>query len=92
MQKEKLRAAVNGVYGYNAISRIVLTQTAATGFAEGQAEFIAAPKAQLATSIPPEVVALAERDAKAVQDTGLRRALETLAKNVHLKNNMKKGS
>jgi hypothetical protein len=29
MQKERLRERVNAVYGYNAISRIVLTQTAA---------------------------------------------------------------
>ena len=45
MQKEKLREKVNAVYGYAAISRILLTQTASTGFAEGQAEFMAVPKA-----------------------------------------------
>jgi hypothetical protein len=45
MQKEKIRARVNAIYGYNAISRVVLTQTAPIGFAEGQAEFTPAPKA-----------------------------------------------
>ncbi|MDP1576793.1 MAG: DUF721 domain-containing protein, partial [Cypionkella sp.] len=45
MQKEKLRERVNAVYGYAAISRILITQTAATGFAEGQAEFSHKPKA-----------------------------------------------
>ncbi len=39
MQKERIRAKVNGVYGYNAIERLRITQTAATGFAEGQAVF-----------------------------------------------------
>lgn len=46
MQKERLRERVNAVYGYAAISRILLTQTAATGFAEGQAEFTPAPKSR----------------------------------------------
>ena len=33
MQKVQLREKVNSVYGYNAISRILITQTAPTGFA-----------------------------------------------------------
>ena len=39
MEKEKLRARVNAVYGYNAIARVRVTQTAPTGFAEGQVAF-----------------------------------------------------
>ena len=39
MQKEQLRAKVNAVYGYNAIARVRITQTAATGFAEGKVAF-----------------------------------------------------
>lgn len=39
MQLPQLRERVNACYGYNAIQRIVLTQTAASGFAEGQAQF-----------------------------------------------------
>ena len=39
MQKEQLRAKVNAIYGYNAISRVRITQTAATGFAEGPSRF-----------------------------------------------------
>ena len=89
MQKEKLRAAVNAVYGYAAISRITLTQTAAFGFAEGQAHFAPAPPAPKAP--PQEILAQAEADAAPIQDAGLRRALETLAQNVHLKNQTKKG-
>ncbi len=40
----RLKERVNAAYGYAAISRISLTQTAATGFAEGQAMFTPAPK------------------------------------------------
>ena len=50
MQKEKLRDRVNAVYGYAAISRILLTQTSATGFCEGQAEFT--PTAKPAAAAP----------------------------------------
>jgi hypothetical protein len=39
MQKERLREKVNACYGYNAISRIRITQTARSGFAEPQADF-----------------------------------------------------
>ena len=91
MQKEKLRAAVNAVYGYGAIARIVLTQTASTGFAEGQAEFAPAPKPAKPTIPPPEIIAQASAEAAPIKDEGLRRALATLAQNVHLKNHIKKG-
>lgn len=80
MQKEALRARVNAVYGYNAIARIQLTQTAATGFAEGQAQFAAAPEA------PPQPDPALEVQAKAaaggVADDGLRAALERLGQNI----------
>ena len=46
----RLKERVNAVYGYAAITRIHLTQTAATGFAEGQAEFTPAPKAAKAAT------------------------------------------
>ena len=39
-----LRARVNAAYGYNAIARLRITQTAPTGFAEGQAQFAPEPK------------------------------------------------
>jgi protein-disulfide isomerase len=50
MQKESLREKINAVYGYNAIVRIRLTQTAPSGFAEGQADFTHRRKAQ---TVPP---------------------------------------
>lgn len=46
MQLPAIRDRVNACYDYNAIARITLTQTAPTGFAEGQASFDYAPKAR----------------------------------------------
>lgn len=80
MQKERLREKVNAVYGYAAISRILLTQTAPMGFAEGQAEFTPAPKPKAAPD--PEVQAQAANTAKGIGDPGLRAALEALAQNI----------
>lgn len=81
MQKEKLRERVNAVYGYNAISRVRITQTAPTGFAEGQAQFAPAPK--VAPKGPtPEIVEDARQAADGVNDTEFRAALERLGRNV----------
>lgn len=90
MQKERLRERVNAVYGYAAISRILLTQTAATGFAEGQAEFIPAPK-----TVPkpdPQVLAKAAETTAPVQDPALRAALEAMAQNILTRRTPKKGA
>ena len=81
MQKEKLREKVNAVYGYAAISRILLTQTASTGFAEGQAEFMAAPQVKPQTP-DPALQQEAARTAAPIRDDGLRAALEMLAQNI----------
>lgn len=82
MQKEQLRAKVNGVYGYNAISRITITQTAPTGFADGQASFQHRPPKPAPPAPNPEAVAEARRIAAPVADADLREALEALAQNV----------
>lgn len=89
MQKEKLRERVNAIYGYAAISRIILTQTASTGFAEGQAEFTPAPK-KIAV-IDPKVQAEAARTAAPIQNADLRAALEALAQNILTRQNSKEG-
>jgi hypothetical protein len=81
MQKEKLRERVNAVYGYNAIARIRLTQTAAEGFAEGKAQFAPAPRPDRAAP-GPALVARAHDAAREVADPGLRDALEALGRNV----------
>ena len=81
MQKESLRTKVNAIYGYNAISRVRITQTAPTGFAEGQAEFTPKPK-QIRADPAPEIAQAAKDTAAGVGDENLRRALEDLARNV----------
>ncbi|MFN6977972.1 MAG: DUF721 domain-containing protein, partial [Gemmobacter sp.] len=77
MARERLRARVNAAYGYNAIGRIVITQTSAHGFAEAQAAF--APAKAAAPRRAPEPVPPA---VDGVCDEGLRAALERLARNV----------
>jgi hypothetical protein len=90
MSLPKLKERVNATYGYNAISRITLTQTAATGFAEGQAEFMPKPKA--AKIIAPEVRARAADQVAPIHDTTLRDALERLAQNVLSRSKPSEGS
>lgn len=79
MQLPRLRERVNACYGYNAISRITLTQTAPAGFAEGQTPFSPAPARTPAPD--PAILAEASATAAGVRDDGLRQALETITRN-----------
>ncbi|WP_296762767.1 DciA family protein [Sediminimonas sp.] len=89
MQKEKLRERVNAVYGYNAISRVRITQTAPSGFHEGRASFDHAPRRAGHATPPhdPQTAARAATLAGDVGDDNLRQALETLARNVLSRDN-----
>lgn len=80
MQKESLRAKVNACYGYNAIARLRITQTAPTGFAEGQIAFQHAPKKTRRTA--PAAQDAAQKLAADVGDDALRVALAALGANV----------
>lgn len=81
MQKDSLRQRVNAAYGYNAIARIRITQTAPTGFADGQASF--APPPRPAPQAPdPDAEKQAGALTAPVADDGLRAALEALGRNV----------
>ena len=82
MQKEKLRERVNAVYGYNAISRIRITQTAPTGFAEGQVDFDHRQKNSSPPAPDPAFRAKAEQLVAPVADSSLRNALEALGQNI----------
>lgn len=86
MEKEKLRARVNAVYGYAAISRIRVTQTAPVGFADGKVAF------EHATPSEPkgpskEAQQAAAQEVAPVADDGLRAALERLGANIISKSN-----
>lgn len=76
MRKEAIREKVNACYGYAAISRIRLTQTAPTGFAEGQVDFAPAPVRK--RTIDPAARETAAELSGSVADEGLRAALEAL--------------
>ncbi len=79
MQKDRIRDRVNTCYGYAAVQKVRITQTAATGFAEGQAVFQPAPAQH---PKPAKVTREAKEAAAAVHDAGLREALERLGANV----------
>jgi hypothetical protein len=78
VQLPGIRERVNACYGYNAVARIHITQTAATGFAEPAAPFehAPAPKPQ-----PSPIPAIDE-----VSDPGLRAALEGLGARINCRN------
>lgn len=82
MRKEELRERVNAIYGYNAIARIRVTQTAATGFAEGRVAFEHRARTAAKPAPTPEIVAEAHSATEGVSDQGLRQALERLGANV----------
>jgi hypothetical protein len=83
MQRETIRARVNACYGYNAVSRVVIVQTAPGGFAEGQTPFTPVkPKPAVRAPADPAITAAARGHAAGVTDEGLRQALETLARNI----------
>lgn len=85
MQKDTIRQKVNACYGYNAVSKIQITQTAPTGFAEGQVAFAAheTPK----PDPTPQILSDAKKAAAPIHDERLKEALERLARNVLTRNN-----
>ncbi|MDG1407137.1 MAG: DUF721 domain-containing protein [Octadecabacter sp.] len=80
MQKEQIREKVNACYGYNAIARIRITQTARTGFTEGKLVFDRSPKKSRGPK--PEAKAAAQTLAQPIQNEDLRAALAALGTNV----------
>ncbi|WP_299923163.1 DciA family protein [uncultured Pelagimonas sp.] len=86
MKREEIRTRINAVYGYNAIARIRVTQTAKTGFSEGQVDFTHRKKPQKPAP-SRETIAKAQEVTHEVADDSLRAALERLATNVISKSN-----
>ncbi|WP_417258680.1 DUF721 domain-containing protein [Celeribacter sp.] len=81
----KIRDRVNAVYGFSAISRIHITQTAPTGFAAGRVQFETTKK-DTKPALDPKLVHEAHEMSTGVHDEGLRAALEKLGANVLTKN------
>lgn len=85
MEKEQIRIRVNSVYGYNAITEIKITQTAATGFSEAQAIFEGSATPNNPSHLPAASGAsreAAQEIVACIRDAEFSRALEALAKNV----------
>ena len=87
MASESLKERVNACYGYAAISRIRVTQTAPQGFADGKVSFDHATAKATAPTPDPKLQAKAHEVAKGVSDDTLRAALEALGTNVLTKSN-----
>jgi len=81
MQLPQLREKVNACYGYNAISRIRITQTAPVGFSDGKARFKTAPKRTFPEPCP-KTAAKASAIACDIKDEGLRAALAAFGENI----------
>ena len=81
MQKDRIVERVNATYGYRAIAHVHITQTAPTGFADGQVAFRAAPPKPPAEP-DPKRLARAMVDVDGITDQGLKDALARLARNV----------
>lgn len=90
MQVDQIRTKVNAVYGYNAISRVRVTQTAPTGFAEGRVAF-GHKKPQEKLPPDPALCKEAADFAGPVSDNTLRDALARLGENVLTKNRRPSG-
>lgn len=85
-QLPALRERVNACYGYNAIARIRVTQTAPQGFAEPAADFIGGVAGDFAgepkAGPDPEATRAAAGIARDVSDPDLRDALSRLGSHI----------
>ena len=89
MQLPKIRDRVNACYGYNAIARVLVTQTAASGFAEGRPAFDGAAPA--IRPVDPALIRAAHALSEGVRDADLRAALEALGEKVLSRGRTRKG-
>ena len=85
-----LKDRVNAVYGYRAVSRIQLTQTAPTGFAEGQADFDHGPARKEQNGPNPRAEAESRDMARDVADPDLRLALSRMGAHILTKSDERK--
>ena len=81
MELPRIREKVNACYGFNAVSKVLLTQTSPTGFAEGQAQFAPAPSSKAVKLPTPEQLTHAETIAQGFTDPGLAAAMRQLTLN-----------
>jgi hypothetical protein len=87
MQLPQIMTKVNGVYGYNAISKINITQTAPTGFGEPDAAFERQKPTKPLSDVQRKDVELSVKD---VSDSSLQDALTRLGENIIIRQNKDK--
>ena len=80
MQEPRLKERINACYGYAAIARIRLTQTAPSAFGSATPTERPMPAAP-----PPEAQAAGQAQAAAIADPGLRAALAQLGASIAMK-------
>ena len=83
----RIRERVNACYGYNAVSRIRITQTSPAGLGDAQVTRVS----EVSPSRPlpdPSIRAAAQASVSQVADSGLRQALEALGENVMSRNKL----
>ena len=85
MQLPVIREKVNACYGYNAIARIRITQTAPIGFSKGQLQFKTKEITKAEPAPCPEIATKIVAIAETIKDDKLRAALSDFGKNI-LKN------
>ena len=81
MQLPKIQEKVNACYGYNAIARVRITQTAPNGFSQGEVQIksVAPPENLISnTKIATKAALISEE----IKDEGLRTALTTFGENI----------
>lgn len=81
MRGTEIVERVNACYGYRAVARIQVTQTAPTGFAEGQVAFRAKEKTPEREPDPARLAAATE-GLDGIENEALRGALAALARKV----------
>lgn len=81
MRGTEIVEQVNACYGYRAVSRVQVTQTAPTGFAEGKVAFHGA-RPSGPPQADPERLAHVTLGLAEIEDETLRAALEALARKV----------
>ncbi len=77
----EIQSKVNACYGYHAISRVRITQTAPAGFHEGRRS-AQTKQSNAPIAAPPEIVRASSELANGVESTDLRQALERLGTSV----------
>ncbi|MCY4306345.1 MAG: DciA family protein [Aestuariivita sp.] len=85
MQKETLRKKVNSIYGYNAIVRILITQTSPTGFKNGKVNFQSKRRLRKDDVIDLELAKMISKKTRKIHNEKFRVALGQFGYNALIK-------